>query len=348
MLVVMEQDASADNVRAVVRAIQDLGYEARPIPGKQRTAVGVVGNDGRIDSARLSAIAGVREIVHITKPYRQVSREWKHDDTVVELPGGVAFGGEAIPVIAGPCAVESEAQILEIAREVRDAGATLLRGGAFKPRTSPYSFQGIGLEGLRYLSRARDETGLLVVTEAMDLEHVDAVEEHCDVIQIGSRNMQNFPLLKRAGRASKPVLLKRGGAATVVEWLLAAEYLLSEGNQRVILCERGIRGYDPTTRNVLDLASVPATKRLSHLPIVVDPSHGTGDRDLVGPMTLAAIAGGADGIMVEVHTHPERSLSDGAQSLDVPRFRKLMARARLVAESVERRLAQPDPVPAGA
>ncbi len=341
MLIVMQHGALDVEIRRVVETIEEMGYQARPMPGKQRTAVGLVGNDGKVDASRLAALDGVLEVIHVSQPYKQVSREWKPENTLVRLPGGLAFGGDDILVMAGPCSVETEAQILTAARAVRDAGAVILRGGAFKPRTSPYSFQGLGRKGLELLARAREETGLLIVTEAMDPEGVDVVAEHADIIQIGARNMQNFSLLKRAGRARKPVLLKRGIAATITELLLSAEYLLAEGNDQVILCERGIRSFDPGTRNVFDLTAVPLVKKLSHLPMVADPSHATGLRDKVTPMARAAVAAGADGLMVEVHPQPDRALSDGAQSLNPEQFVELMRQCRAIAEVIGRRVAEP-------
>jgi 3-deoxy-7-phosphoheptulonate synthase len=341
MLVVMRHGASEAEVTAVVEVIEALGFQARPMPGRQRTTVGVVGNDGRVDSSRLAALAGVTEIIHVTQPYKQVSREWRPESTVVRLPGGLAVGGDEVVVMAGPCSVESEAQILEAAVAVRDAGATVLRAGAYKPRSSPYSFQGMGRDGLLLLARARAETGLLIVTEAMDPEGVDHVAEVADIIQIGARNMQNYSLLRKAGRCGKPVLLKRGLSATIQELLLSAEYLLAEGNNDVILCERGVRGFDPATRNLFDLSAVPVVHTLSHLPIIADPSHGTGHREMVTPMARAAVAAGADGLLVEVHPHPERALSDGAQSLDPAHFRQLMREARPIAEAIGRRVAEP-------
>ena len=341
MLIVMEKGATPSQIQRVVATIEELGYQARPMPGKQRTAVGLVGNDGKVDSSRLAALEGVLEVIHVSQPYKQVSREWQAENTVVKLPGGLAVGGDDIVVMAGPCSVESEAQILTTARAVRDAGAVILRGGAFKPRTSPYSFQGLGKKGLELLAKAREETGLLVVTEALDAEGVALVERYGDIIQIGARNMQNFALLKAAGQAKKPVLLKRGIAATITELLLAAEYLLAEGNGNVILCERGVRGFDPATRNVFDLTAVPLVHRLSHLPIIADPSHGTGLRDKVTPMARAAVAAGADGLMIEVHPQPDRALSDGAQSLNPEQFTELMRQCRAIAEVIGRRVAEP-------
>jgi 3-deoxy-7-phosphoheptulonate synthase len=346
MLVVMQHDATADDVRRVVETIEELGYQARPMPGAQRTAVGLVGNDGRVEAGRLSALPGVKEVIHVTQPYKQVSREWRPEPTIVELAGGVKIGGPEVVVIGGPCSVESEKQILETARLVRDAGGVMLRGGAYKPRTSPYSFQGLGKKGLRLLALARAETGLLVVTEAMDAESVDAVAEVADVIQIGARNMQNFSLLKRVGRSGKPILLKRGPAATITELLLSAEYLLAEGNHDVILCERGIRGFDGSTRNLFDVTAIPVVKELSHLPIVADPSHGTGRRSKVIPMARAAVAAGADGLLVEVHPQPDRALSDGEQSLYPEQFQALMREIVGVAEAIGRRIAEPAHAPA--
>ncbi len=343
MLVVMKHGASAEEVQRVVEKIQELGYDARPIPGQQRTAIGLVGNDGRVDPSRLAALSGVKEIIHVTQPYKQVSREWKEEQTVVQLPGGLAIGGHDVVVIAGPCSVESEKQIVAAAHAVRAAGASMLRGGAFKPRTSPYSFQGLGEKGLKLLAKARDETGLLVVTEAMDPDGVDLVAEYADVIQIGARNMQNFSLLRRAGRSGKPVLLKRGIAATITELLLSAEYLLAEGNHDVILCERGVRGFDSATRNVFDITAIPLVRSLSHLPIVADPSHATGRRELVIPMARAAAAAGADGVMVEVHPKPEEALSDGMQSLDAEQFEQLMREIRAITDAIGRGVAEPLP-----
>ena len=341
MLIVMRHGATDAEIQRVVAVIEELGYKAQPMPGAQRTAVGLVGNDGRVDASRLEALPGVQEIIHVSRPYKQVSREWKSENTLVRLPGGVTVGGTEVVAIAGPCSVESERQILEAARQVREAGAVILRGGAWKPRTSPYAFQGLGLPGLKLLAKAREETGLLICTEAMDPEGVGYVAEVADIIQIGARNMQNFSLLKAAGRAKKPVLLKRGMSATIEELLLSAEYLLAEGNHAVILCERGIRGFDTATRNVFDLTAIPVVHNLSHLPIVADPSHGTGLRDKVIPMARAAVAAGADGIIVEVHPHPDQALSDGAQSLFPDQFAQLMREVRVIAEVIGRRVAEP-------
>ncbi len=341
MLIVMRHGATPDEVQKVVSVIEEMGYQARAMPGAQRTAVGLVGNDGRVDASRLEGLPGVQEVIHVSKPYKQVSREWKAEPTVVRLAGGVTVGGSDVVAIAGPCSVETDRQIVEAARLVKDAGATILRGGAWKPRSSPYSFQGLGRPGLRLLAKARDETGLLICTEAMDPDGVGWVSEVADIVQIGARNMQNFSLLKVAGRCGKPVLLKRGISATITELLLSAEYLLAEGNHDVILCERGVRGFDATTRNIFDLTAIPVVHKLSHLPIVADPSHGTGLRDKVIPMARAAVAAGADGIMIEVHPNPEEALSDGAQTLFPDQFAQLMREVRIIAEAIGRRVAEP-------
>jgi 3-deoxy-7-phosphoheptulonate synthase len=338
MLVVMQQSASADDIDRVVKTIEDMGYEARPMPGGQRTTVGLIGNDGRVDASRVEALPGVAEIIHVTKPYKQVSREWREDNTVVTIAPGVTFGGSSVQVIAGPCSVESEHQIVTAARAVKAAGATALRGGAFKPRSSPYSFQGLGARGLELLALARRETGLPIVTEALDEDSAHQVAEVADCIQIGARNMQNYSLLRAVGKLKKPVMLKRGMAATITDLLLSAEYILAEGNEQVILCERGIRSFDTTTRNLFDLTAIPIVQRLSHLPIIADPSHGTGLRDKVTPMARAAVAAGADGVMVEVHPNPDRALSDGAQSLYPDQFAALVSELRAIAEAIGRNL----------
>jgi 3-deoxy-7-phosphoheptulonate synthase len=316
-----------------------MGYTPAPMPGAQRTAVGLVGNDGRVDDSLIVELPGVANVIHVSNPYKQVSREWRPENTIVTIAPGVAFGGEEIPVIAGPCSVESESQIVEAAHLVKAAGAVALRGGAFKPRSSPYSFQGLGAKGLELLALAKRETGLAVVTEAMDEEGAYLVAEIADCIQIGARNMQNYSLLKTVGRIRKPILLKRGMAATIQDLLLSAEYVLAEGNPNVILCERGLRSFDTTSRNLFDLTSIPVVHQLSHLPIIADPSHGTGRRDKVTPMGRAAIAAGADGLIVEMHPHPDRALSDGAQSLHPEQFADMMRQLRRVAEAVDRQIA---------
>ena len=348
MLVVMENHATQEQIDRVVHVIEEMGYSARPMPGGQRTAVGLVGNDGRVDSSRIEALPGVAEVIHVTKPYKQVSREWKQENTLVGIAPGVVFGGNDIQIIAGPCSVESEHQIVTAARLVREAGATALRGGAFKPRSSPYSFQGMGKRGLELLTLARRETGLAIVTEALDEEGIHLVAEVADCIQIGARNMQNYSLLRAAGRVGKPILLKRGMAATIIDLLLSAEYILAEGNDQVILCERGIRSFDTMTRNLFDLTAIPLVQKLSHLPMIADPSHGTGLRDKVIPMARAAIAAGGDGIIVEVHPNPDGALSDGAQSLYPDQFTQLVRELRAIAHAIGRDLASlPRPTSAG-
>ena len=343
----MHHRATPGQIQQVVDTIDEMGYRAKPMLGYQRIAIGLVGNDGRVQEARLVGLPGVREVIEVSKPYKQVSREWREESTVVRLGTGTLLGGTDVVLMAGPCSVEGRGQILEIAARVRDLGASVLRGGAFKPRTSPYSFQGMGLRGLELLAEARDRTGLAVVTEAVDAESVELVAEYADMIQIGTRNMQNYPLLKSAGRAGRPVLLKRGMSATITELLLAAEYLLSEGNPDVVLCERGVRGFDPATRNVFDLTAIPLVKSLTHLPIVADPSHATGVRDKVVPMARAAVAAGADGLIVEVHPNPPEALSDGVQSLYPEQFRELVAHCGPIARAIGRSLASP-PVPLAA
>ncbi|MCG6928034.1 MAG: 3-deoxy-7-phosphoheptulonate synthase [Acidobacteria bacterium] len=337
MLIVMKQDATPDEIQGVSRAIEARGFKAHPIPGAQRTAIGVTGNRGAVDQPVFESLPGVFEVIPVTHGYKLVSREVKPEDTIVEI-GDVRVGGRELVIAAGPCAVESLEQVLTVARGVKEAGARLLRGGAFKPRTSPYSFQGLGEEGLKILAAAREETGLAVVTEVLDPEGVDLVEHYADVIQIGARNMQNFSLLKRCGKAGKPVLLKRGLAATLEEFLMSAEYILAEGNYDVILCERGVRTFSDFSRNTLDLAVVPAVKTRSHLPIVVDPSHGTGRRDKVRAMSRGAVAVGADGLLVEVHHDPDTALSDGPQSLTPKMFATLMGELRQIAPVIGREL----------
>jgi 3-deoxy-7-phosphoheptulonate synthase len=341
MLVVMSQAASAPEVARVVDTIREMGYDARPIPGRQRTAIGLVGNDGKVDSGRLESLPGVLQVIHVSQPYKQVSREWRSEPTIVELANGTRIGGDEVVLMAGPCSVESEEQIVGIAVRLKAAGATILRGGAFKPRTSPYAWQGLGLRGLELLALAREETGLAIVTEALETDTVAAVAEYADIIQIGARNMQNYPLLRRAGKTGRPILLKRGMSATIRELLLSAEYILAEGNPNVILCERGIRSFDDQTRNLLDLTAIPVVKALSHLPIIADPSHGTGIRNKVIPMARAAVAAGADGLMIEVHPDPEHARSDGAQSLWPEQFETLVTQVDVIAEAIGRRLIHP-------
>ena len=336
MLVVMQHGATTAQVDAVCDAITEMGYTPIPMPGEQRTAVGLVGNDGPVDGAAIGAMPGVAQIIYVTKAYKQVSREWKADNTTVTIAPGVTFGGSDIVIVAGPCSVETETQIVTAARAVRAAGGSALRGGAFKPRSSPYSFQGLGTKGLDLLALAKRETGLAIVTEAMDEEGAHLVAGVADMIQIGARNMQNYSLLRAVGRIGKPVLLKRGMSATISDLLLSAEYILAEGNPHVVLCERGVRGFDSATRNLFDLTAIPLVQRMSHLPVVADPSHGTGIRAMVTPMARAAVAAGADGIIVEMHPTPDRALSDGAQSLYPEQFAQLVTELRAIATAIGR------------
>lgn len=336
MLVVMKQSATEAEIARVCEWIRERGYTAMPMPGAQRTAIGLVGNDGRVDGSSLEDMAGVAEVIHVSNPYKQVSREWKPENTLVTIAPGVVFGGRDVPVIAGPCSVENEEQIVAAARAVKSAGAVALRGGAFKPRSSPYSFQGLGKKGLELLALAKRETGLAIVTEAMDDEGARLVAEFADCLQIGARNMQNYSLLKTVGKIGKPVLLKRGMAATIQDLLLSAEYILAEGNTQVILCERGLRSFDTASRNLFDLTAIPIVQQLSHLPIVADPSHGTGRRDKVLPMARAAVAAGADGVIIEVHPQPEKAMSDGAQSQTPDQFTETMRQLRRVADAIGR------------
>jgi 3-deoxy-7-phosphoheptulonate synthase len=335
----MQSHATEEQVRAVCQRIESLGLKAHPIPGAARTAIGITGNDGAVDLGVLESLPGVIECIPVSKPYKLVSRDAKEEDTVLRIPtprGDVLVGGGNVAMVAGPCAVETEAQCMAIAEQVAKSGCRLFRGGAYKPRTSPYSFQGLGEPGLRILAKVREEHGFGIITEAVDNESLDLVEQYADVIQIGARNMQNFSLLKRAGRAKKPVLLKRGMSATLDEFLMAAEYILSEGNYHVMLCERGVRTFSDFSRNTLDLAVVPAVKKRSHLPILVDPSHGTGKRHKVLPLSLAAVAVGADGLLVEVHHEPENALSDGVQSILPEEFAQLSREVRQIANVLGR------------
>ena len=339
MLVVMQSHATEGQIREVCKRIESLGLKAHPMPGSLRTAIGITGNKGAIDLGILESLPGVIECIPVSKPYKLVSRDTKEEDTILRIPtpsGDVIIGGDKIALVAGPCAVETEEQCLAIAERVKKSGARLFRGGAYKPRTSPYSFQGLGEEGLKILSKVRKKYGFGIVTEAIDNESLDLVEEYADVIQIGARNMQNFSLLKRAGRAKKPVLLKRGMSATLDEFLMAAEYILSEGNYNVMLCERGVRTFSDFSRNTLDLAVVPAVKKRSHLPIFVDPSHGTGKRHKVLPLSRAAVAVGADGLLIEVHHEPDKALSDGMQSLLPEEFIALADEMRQIAAVLHR------------
>ncbi|MFY9911987.1 MAG: 3-deoxy-7-phosphoheptulonate synthase [Candidatus Sulfotelmatobacter sp.] len=337
MLVVMKAHATEEQVRNVCEKIETLGYRAHAMPGAQRTAIGITGNRGEIEHGSLEEMPGVQEVIKVSKPYKLVSRDVKEDNTIIRFTGTEAtIGGSGLAIVAGPCAIESREQAFAVAERVCRAGAQFFRGGAYKPRTSPYSFQGLGEEGLRIMAEIRQQYGLKIITEAIDNESLDLVEEYADVIQIGARNMQNFSLLKRAGRAKNPVLLKRGMSATLEEFLMAAEYIMSEGNYNVALCERGVRTFADHTRNTLDLSLIPAVQRLSHLPILVDPSHGTGKRNKVTPLSRAAVAVGADGLMVEVHNKPDEAMSDGPQSLFPDQFDELMGQVRQIASVVGR------------
>src|ERR1700740_3192758 len=339
MLVVMKAQATEEQVRAVCEKIEKLGYRAHPMPGATRTAIGITGNKGQVEQGTLEEMPGVQEVIQVSKPYKLVSRDVKEENTVIRFPDTAAtLGGTGLAIVAGPCAIESREQAFAVAERVHRAGAQFFRGGAYKPRTSPYSFQGLGEEALRIMSEIRQQFGMKIITEAIDHESLDLVAEYADVIQIGARNMQNFSLLKRAGRARKPVLLKRGMSATLEEFLMAAEYVMSEGNYQVILCERGVRTFADHTRNTLDLSLVPAVQRRSHLPIVVDPSHGTGRRNKVLPLSRAAVAAGAHGLLVEVQHDPDRALSDGMQSILPEEFVALTEECRQIAAVLHRTL----------
>jgi 3-deoxy-7-phosphoheptulonate synthase len=330
MLVVMHSHATPEQIDQVVAAVRRMDLTPHPLPGSTRTAIGITGNISAVDPRSLEVLPGVLELIRVTKPYKLASREMHEADTYVRLPQ-TTIGPGTFTVIAGPCSVENEDMILRTAEFLRAQGVRLMRAGAFKPRTSPYAFQGLGQEGLDLLAQARQRTGIGIVTELMDTENADAVEAAADVIQVGARNMQNFSLLRRVSRAARPVLLKRGMSATLEEWLMAAEYVMAGGNYNAVLCERGVRTFSDHSRNTLDLSVIPPAKHLSHLPILVDPSHGTGKRDYVPPMALAALAAGADGLLIEVHPDPDRALSDGAQSLDFAAFRRLLESLRRLA-----------------
>ena len=331
MLIVMKADATDGQIEAVVRVIEELGFRAHAMAGPSRTAIGITGNQGAIDPSRFENLTGVSETIRVTKPYKLVTLDLQPVKTIVRV-GDAEIGGDELAIIAGPCAIESRTQAFAIAETVRRSGARFFRGGAFKPRTSPYAFQGLGEEGLKILAEIRDIYGLRIVTEALDEPGVDLVERYADVIQIGARSMQNFTLLRRVGRSRLPVLLKRGLSATLDEWLLAAEYVMSEGNYQVVLCERGIRTFSQHTRNTLDLAAIPAVRRVSHLPVIVDPSHGTGKNFMVTPLARAGVAVGADGLIVEVHDQPNQALSDGAQALTPDQYEQLVAEVRAIYE----------------
>src|SRR5467141_5418420 len=333
MLIVMKANATAREIDAVVEVVQAIGLRAHPLPGPTRTAIGITGNEGVIDSRRFENLSGVAEVIRVTKPYKLITLDLRPEKTIVQIDGA-AIGGSELAIIAGPCAIESREQAFAVAKAVQQSGARFFRGCVWKPRTSPYTFQGLGEKGWEIMTAIRKEFRLKIVTEAVDESHVDLIEKYGDVIQIGARNMQNFSLLKRAGRSKLPVLLKRGMAATLEEWLLAAEYIMAEGNYNVVLCERGVRTFAQHTRNTLDLASVPAIRRISHLPVIVDPSHGTGTAYMVTPLARAGVAAGADGLMIEVHNQPELSLSDSAQALTPPQYLQLVAEIRAIHELV--------------
>jgi len=325
MLIVMNHTATQADIDNVIATVSEMGFTAAPIPGGERTAIGVLGNKGYVDDTKIRDLSGVQQAIHVSKPYKLVSRDFHPENTIVDVAGVKIGEGQRAVVVGGPCAVESEEQILKTARFVKQCGADLLRGGAFKPRTGPHTFQGLREEGLKLLAKAREATGLPIVTEVMSPDNVGLVAEYADLLQVGARNMQNFDLLRELGKIRKPILLKRGMSATIEEFLAAAEYILAEGNEQVILCERGIRTFETSTRNTLDLAMVPLVKELTHLPVMVDPSHATGKRSLVTPMSKAALVAGAHGVLVEVHPEPEKALSDGPQSLTFPGFEALMA-----------------------
>jgi len=331
----METNATSEVVKHVCDLIESMGLSAHPIPGAQRTAIGVTGNKSQVDADKILAQPGVKDIIHVTKPFKLVSREFYPDNTVIDIKG-VKIGGKELSIMAGPCSVESREQCMTIGEIVAKAGVKIFRGGAFKPRTSPYSFQGLKEEGLKILSEVRDKYNLLIVTEAIDTDTIDMVASYADIVQIGARNMQNYSLLKKAGRTNKPVLLKRGMAATLEEFLMAAEYIMAEGNPNIILCERGVRTFADHTRNTLDLSAIPYVKRTSHLPIISDPSHGSGKRDKVIPLSRASIAAGADGLLIEVHHDPANALSDGPQSITPAMLYTLMEQMRAIASVLDR------------
>ena len=333
MLIVMKTDATDAQIESVLRVIEELGFKGHPMPGATRTAIGITGNQGAVDPSHFENLAGVADAIRVSKPYKLISLDLRPEKTIVRV-GDATIGGDELAIIAGPCAIESRAQAFAIAEAVRRSGARFFRGGAYKPRTSPYAFQGLGEEGLRILADIRDAYGLKIVTEALDEQGVDLVERYGDMIQIGARNMQNFSLLRRAGKARIPILLKRGLSATLDEWLLAAEYIMAEGNYQIVLCERGIRTFAQHTRNTMDLAAIPAVRRISHLPAIVDPSHGTGKNFMVTPLARAGVAVGADGLIVEVHDQPEHALSDGAQALTLEQYEQLVSEVRAIHEVI--------------
>ncbi|MBI2877631.1 MAG: 3-deoxy-7-phosphoheptulonate synthase [Candidatus Tectomicrobia bacterium] len=337
MIIVLKPDATQENLDQIVDKLKSLGLSIHLSKGAMRTIVGAIGDEAVLQSQPLEVFPGVEKVIPILQPFKLASREFRSEDSILNI-NGHEIGGEQFHVIAGPCAVENQALLLEIAWRVKESGATFLRGGAFKPRTSPYTFQGLGEKGLEYLARAREETGLLIVTELMDPRDMELVGRYADVIQIGARNMQNFGLLKEVGSQSKPVVLKRGMSATIKDLLMSAEYILAQGNHQVMLCERGIRTFETATRNTLDLSAIPVIQELSHLPVIVDPSHGVGKWEYVAPMSKAAVAAGADGLLIEVHPYPEKALSDGPQSLLPSKFHELMKDLAQIARSIGRRL----------
>lgn len=337
MIVVMKPSATQEEIDAIMERVIDAGCKFHPIYGEERVVIGVIGDGMSIDKHQIGRMAGVEDVMPISKPYKQASREFRPQDTIFQV-GGVTIGGKELVVMAGPCSVEGRTAIIETAFACKEAGAHILRGGAYKPRSSPYSFQGLGEEGLRYMAEAREATGMPIVTEIMEPELVGIVADYADILQIGARNMQNYALLRAVGRTNRPVLLKRGLSATIEEWLLSAEYILSEGNSQVMLCERGIRTYEKATRNTFDINAIPVVKELSHLPIIADPSHGTGKWEYVGAVSKAAVAAGADGVILEVHPHPDSAWSDGRQSLKPERFAQLVTEMKLVAQAVGREI----------
>ncbi len=338
MIIVLKPDATEEQINHIVEKLKGFGLQIHMSKGEERTIIGVIGDERVLANQPLEIFPGVEKVMPILQPFKLVSREFKKEDTIIEFENGVKIGGKKIHVMAGPCAIESKELLIQIAEDVKTAGASFIRGGAFKPRTSPYAFQGLGEEGLKYLAEAKKKTGLLVITEVMDPRDIELILPYTDIIQIGTRNMQNFRLLTEVGGYDKPVLLKRGLAATIKELLMSAEYVMSKGNHKVMLCERGIRTFETYTRNTLDLSAIPVIKKLSHLPVIVDPSHGVGKWDLVAPMAKAAVAAGADGLIIEVHPNPEEAFSDGEQSLKPKVFKELMKELKVIAKAVGREL----------
>jgi 3-deoxy-7-phosphoheptulonate synthase len=338
MIVVLETGTAEKQIEEIIRVLHDHGFDVHRSTGVQHTVLGAIGVHPEFDHRQIELLDGVAEVVRVTEPFKLASRAFKREGSIFDI-GGVKIGGPEVIVMAGPCSVETEEQVFKIAKYVKDSGAKILRGGAFKPRSSPYSFQGLGVDGLKLLRQAADEYKLKVITEVMDKSQIDLVEKYADIFQVGARNMQNYMFLKDLGKASKPVMLKRGLAATIEEWLMSAEYILAGGNENVILCERGIRTFETATRNTMDISAIPVIKKKSHLPIVADPSHGVGIRDKVIPMARAAVAAGADGIMVEVHNDPDHALSDGAQSLYPEQFAQMMKEVRMIAQAINRNIA---------